>query len=821
MKSKLKKLTAILILIVLALGWVGMIKGIGPIKPLKDTMQLGLDIKGGAYVVMEAQDVDKYSAEELRDLMEQTQAVITRRVDAMGIANPNVTIEGNKRIRVEMPGVEDADEALDQIGKTAQLKFTLADQQFVMDGSNIKDAGMGTDQEKGGYVVNLKFDSQGAEAFENATAKASSGKVTSTYPQESNVADNAIVILLDDEIISAPTCEKTIVGDGCEITGNFSKEEATNLAALIRGGSLPVEMKEITSSVQTAQIGLNALDNSVKAGIIGFALVLLIMLFGYRLMGLAADIALGLYVMIVLMVMAYFGSVLTLSGIAGIILAVGMAVDSNVIIFSRIKEEIASGKSVRSAVQSGFRRALGTVIDAQVTTLIAAVILYQIGTSSVKGFAFTLMLGILVSIFTAVVVTQLYLSIFADSEKLSKMSLFGMNEDGTRKQLIKKQFSFIKHRKKFYAVSLAIIIVGVGFFAFKGFNTGIDFTGGTMFQIDLGKHVDQDTVKDALEKQGIDKADVVYSGDGNREVIIKTTKALDNKARQDVITGLQKEFKFEDEDVLATELFGPSVGKELTNNAIKAVLLAALGMLIYIRLRFKKWKFGAAAIAGVIHDALILMTFYLVFRVTVNNPFIAAVLTVVGYSINDTIVVFDRIRENNKYMRKGGLEQIIDTSVNQTLSRSIMTSVTTIVVMVPLLLMGGTALRDFTLPLMVGVLAGTMSSIFLCSPFYFELATFRRGSQYQRQVAKAQKAQKKQAEKAFDSEVDDPDALAKAEAKAAKEADLDDVSRQAEQMVGGEGADELIIPKANTTAKKTDMYKGKKKQSRKSRKQNK
>lgn len=249
MKSKLKKLTAILILIVLALGWVGMIKGIGPIKPLKDTMQLGLDIKGGAYVVMEAQDVDKYSAEELRDLMEQTQAVITRRVDAMGIANPNVTIEGNKRIRVEMPGVEDADEALDQIGKTAQLKFTLADQQFVMDGSNIKDAGMGTDQEKGGYVVNLKFDSQGAEAFENATAKASSGKVTSTYPQESNVADNAIVILLDDEIISAPTCEKTIVGDGCEITGNFSKEEATNLAALIRGGSLPVEMKEDRKSV--------------------------------------------------------------------------------------------------------------------------------------------------------------------------------------------------------------------------------------------------------------------------------------------------------------------------------------------------------------------------------------------------------------------------------------------------------------------------------------------------------------------------------------------------------------------------------------------
>lgn len=816
MKATLNKIMAILIIIVMALGWYGMIKGLGPIKPLSESMQLGLDIKGGAYVVMEAQDVEKYSDEELRDLMEQTQAVISKRVDAMGIANPNVTIEGKKRIRVEMPGVKDADEALEQIGKTAQLRFTLSNQQFVMDGSNIKDASMGTDQQQGGFVVNLKFDSQGAKAFEKATGEASSGTLTSTYPQEDNVADNAIVILLDNEIISAPTCEKTIVGDGCEITGSFSKEEATNLAALIRGGSLPVEMKEITSSVQTAQIGLNALEKSVMAGIIGLVLVFLIMLIGYRIMGIAADIALALYVFIVLVVMAAFGNVLTLPGIAGIILAVGMAVDSNVIIFTRIKEEIARGKSVRSAVQSGFRRALGTVIDAQVTTLIAAVILYQIGTSSVKGFAFTLLLGIIVSIFTAVAVTQLYLSLFAGSEKLSRMAMFGMNEDGSQKKLFKKNFRFIANRKKFYAVSLAVILLGAGFFAFRGFNKGIDFTGGTMFQIDMGKHVQQDTVKDSLEKLGIDNANIVYSGDGNREVIIRTTKALDNAGRQKVLSGLQKEYKFEDDDILAQELFGPSVGRELSKNAVKAVLLAALGMLIYIRLRFRKWKFGAAAILGVLHDALVLMTFYLVFRVTVNNPFIAAVLTVVGYSINDTIVVFDRIRENNKYMRKGGLAEIIDVSVNQTLSRSIMTSLTTIVVMVPLLLMGGAALREFTLPLMVGVLAGTLSSIFLCSPLYYELATFRRGSKYQREALKAQKkAVRKQLTDADDPAVADADALARAEAKVAKS------KENFQEEVGGEGADDLIIPKVNTTAKKTDVYKGKKKQSRKSRKQSK
>ena len=806
MKDKFKKITAILIIIVLALGWYGMIKGLGPIKPLSESMQLGLDIKGGAYVVMEAQDVEKYNSEELHELMEQTRAVITKRVDAMGIANPNVTIEGTKRIRVEMPGVKDADEALESIGKTAQLRFTLANQQFVMDGSNVKDASMGTDQQKGGYVVNLKFDGRGAKAFEKATGQASSGTIKSTYPSNFNVADNAIAIILDDKIISAPTCEKTIVGDGCEISGNFSKEEATNLAALIRGGSLPVEMKEITSSVQTAQIGLNALEKSVMAGVIGLAIVFLIMLFGYKIMGVAADIALALYVFIVLSVMAAFGNVLTLPGIAGIILAIGMAVDSNVIIFTRIKEEIANGRSIKSAVQSGFKRALGTVIDAQVTTLIAAVILYQIGTSSVKGFAFTLLLGIVVSIFTAVVVTQLYLSLFADSKMFCTMSMFGLNKDGTQKKFIKKEFDFIANRKKFYAISLAIIMLGTGLFAFKGFNKGIDFTGGTMFQIDLGKHVSQEQIKTSLKKQGINNTSIVYSGDGNKEVIIKTTKALANEDRQKVIKGLQKEYKFKDKDVLAQELFGPSVGKELTKNAVKAVLLAALGMLAYIRLRFRKWKFGAAAIIGVIHDALVLMTFYLVFGVTVNNPFIAAVLTVVGYSINDTIVIFDRIRENNKYMRKGGLAQIINVSVNQTLSRSIITSMTTIAVMVPLLVIGGASLREFTLPLMVGVLAGTLSSIFLCSPIYYELATFRRSSKYQRETVKNQK-------KISDSSVSDPAALAKAEEKVAKSKE--------NIAIGGENSENLIIPEANTTAKKTDIYKGKKKQSRRNRKKQK
>ncbi len=793
MKGKLKGFFAVLLIVIIVVGWYAAIAGLGPVKPLKDKMQLGLDIKGGVYVVLEAQDVDKYDSEELRQLMEQSQSVVTKRVDAMGLANPNVTIEGTKRLRIELPGAEDAEEAIEQIGKTAQLKFTLADQSFVMDGSNVKDASMGTDQEKGGYVVNLEFDSEGAKAFEEATTKASSGQVTSTYPENEGVLDNAVVILLDDEIISAPKCEQTISGSGCEIYGSFTKEEASNLAALIRGGSLPLEMKEVTSSVQTAQIGIDALEKSIKAGIIGIILVFLIMLIGYRLIGLVADIALSLYVLIVLAVMAFFGSVLNLPGIAGIILAIGMAVDSNVIIFSRIREEIMNGKSVRTATEQGFKRALGTVMDSQVTTLIAAVILYQIGTSSVKGFAFTLMLGIVVSIFTAVVVTQLYLSLIARSEKFGKPEYFGIKKDGTATMQIKRQFNFIKNRKIFYIISACIIVIGLLTAGIRGFNQGIDFSGGTMFQIDMGKQVAEEQIQKVLSEDGIE-ADIVYSGDNNEQAIIRTTTALDNEQRIEVVNHLQEAFGFEDDDVLAMELFGPSVGKELTHNAIKAVLLATLGMLIYIRLRFSRWKFGAAAIVGLLHDVLCVLAFYAVFRITINNPFIAAILTVVGYSINDTIVTFDRIRENNRFMRKGGLREIVDKSVNQTLTRSIMTSLTTIAVMIPLLVLAGPSLREFVLPLMVGVIVGCYSSIFICSPVYYDMASFHSGSEYQRRQAKLKK----------------PYGEEKAEKTERKLTD-DDYDPEA---VGNSDSAGIYIPKADTTHKKTDIYKGKKKQSR-------
>ena len=737
MNYKLKRVFAVLFVIIIVAGWYLTLVGAGPIQPLKDRMKLGLDVKGGVYVVMEAKTDLK--GDDLREAMEQTQAVIEERVNQMGLAEPVVTIEGEKRIRVELPGAEDAQEAIDQIGITAQLQFALADGTIVLDGGNVKDATIATDNESAGYAVALEFDSEGSDLFHQATSQAYSGAVTSAIE---GVDNKAIMIILDGQIISAPRVNEPISGGQCSITGGFSQEEASNLAALIRGGALPLELEEINSSVQSAKIGYNALEMSVYAGIIGLAIILIIMLVAYRAMGIAADLALLLYVIIVLNIMSAMGSVLTLPGIAGIILSVGMAVDANVVIFSRIREEIESGKTVRVAVQTGFKRAMKTVVDSQVTTLIAAVILYQIGTSAVKGFAFTFMIGIIVSIFTAVVVTQLYVGIISESRKFSKRSFFVIRADNTAVFTIRKELHFIRHRKVFYIISVIILVAGLVFGLVRGLNYGIDFTGGTMIQMDMGKQVKVTDVEKAIKKYDL-SPEIIYSGEDNEQIVIRTIESLDSDKRAEVIETINQEFGTTDDDVVAEELFGPSVGKELRNNAILAILIASICMLIYIRFRFSQWKFGGAALLGVVHDVLIVIAFYAIFNVTVNNPFIAGILTVVGYSINDTIVIFDRIRENIRYLRKGNTEEIIDKSITQTLGRSLMTSVTTLIVMVPLLIMAGEAIREFVLPLMVGVIAGAYSSITICSPLYYEFARPASVSKYEKEVKKNKKKNKK------------------------------------------------------------------------------
>lgn len=705
----MKKVLALLLVFLIIISWVIALTDIGP--ALKDKLKLGLDFKGGVYVVMEAQT--DATGSELAKLMEQTQTIIEDRVNQMGLSEPVVTIEGEKKIRVELPGAEDSDEAIKTIGKTAQLQFVLGDGNVVVDGSQVKDAGIGKD-EKGFNAVSLEFNAEGALAFEEGTRRAFSGQVIN--PQTGG-ADYAIYIILDDKVISSPVVNSVISGGKAQITGHFTDAEVTELAMLIRGGALPVGLKEVQTSLVGPSLGIDSLNMSLTAGVIGIGLILILMLVLYKAMGLIANVALLLYILIVFWILAIFSAVLNLPGIAGLILSVGMAVDSNVIIFSRIKEEyMVGGKSLRVSVGSGFNRALSTIIDSQLTTMLAGVVLYQFGSGPVKGFALTLMIGIVVSVLTAVLVTQFLMKTMVETKSLGTPKLFGL--DKPRFQF-KKDFQFIKHRKIFYLVAVAIIVIGIGTGLVRGFNWGIDFTGGTMFQFDMGKTVAVSEVDKVLKENNIDGS-IVHAGEGNKQIIIKTTQSLENEERNVLLDDMYKTFKIDDSNVLAVEQFSASVGNLLKLNSFKALLIATLGMLVYIIVRFE-WKFGIAAVVSLIHDVLVMIAFYGLFHIPINNPFIAAILTIIGYSINDTIVIFDRIRENLKIMKKTRMEELIDKSINQTIVRSLMTSLTTIIAIIPLLVLGGESIREFITPLMVGIIAGAISSITISNPIYYEI----------------------------------------------------------------------------------------------------
>lgn len=705
-ENTMKKFLAVLLVLVIGVAWIFSVAGVGSFDALQDRLKLGLDFKGGVYVVMEAQT--DAEGPELKELMQQTQAIIEQRVNQMGLSEPVVTIEGENRIRVELPGAEDSNQAIETIGKTAQLYFLLGDGSVVLDGSHVKDASVGKD-EMGFPAVDLEFDSEGATLFEQGTGKAAAGVMNETTGQ----LDHCIYIVLDNQVISYPQASQAISGGRAQITGKFTADEVTNLSVLIRGGSLPVGLEEVETSVIGPSLGIDSLKNSVIAGVIGIGLIMLFMLFAYWAMGLVADVALALYILLTFWILAALSAVLNLPGIAGIILSIGMAVDANVIIFARIREEYRKGKSTRAAVDSGFKRALATIIDSQLTTMIAGIILYQLGTGPVRGFAMTLMIGIVISILTAVLVTQFLLKTMVGSKLLGGEKIYGLSKG----IYFKREFSFIKHRKVFYIVSIAFIVLGLAVGMIRGFNYGIDFTGGTMLEIDMGRQVSVEEVEKVMKSHDYD-CTVVHAGEGNEEVIIKTTAALDNVARQELLKDFYTAFDITEENVLSIEQFSASVGDMLKGNAIKAVIIAALCMLVYIIIRFE-WKFGLAAIVDLIHDVLIVVAFYGLFHIPINNPFIAGVLIVVGYSINDTIVVFDRIRENLSVMKRSRMEELIDKSINQTLVRSCTTSLTTIICIIPLYILGGSTIQEFILPLVVGVLGGTISSITIASQTYY------------------------------------------------------------------------------------------------------
>ncbi len=723
----MKKILSILIIVIMLLGWFFSLNGFGEGGSIAGRMKLGLDMIGGVSVVLEAQT--DASGSELKSLMDQVQAVMERRVNEMGLSEPLITVENENRIRIELPGAQNAQEAIESIGKTAQLSFITADGNVVVTGENVKNATaevyQGTQSNLiGTYSVHLEFDSAGTDAFTEATRRIMDGEINATLD---GYYANQILILLDDDVISAPMVSTIINTSNCEITGNFTASSAGNLAALIRGGSLPVSLNEVQTEIVGPTLGLDAAHKSVIAGAIGLLLIMIVMVAVYRIMGLVADVALLLYVLLYLWIMIAFHAVLTLPGIAGIILSIGMAVDSNVIIFSRIREEIGLGKSVRVAVQSGFKRAMGTIIDSQVTTIIAAVILYLLGTGSVRGFAMTLMIGIVLSVFTAVVISQVLLQALAES-KLASPKRFGVKEQKDTSKEEKDGYPFMSKRKFFYIVSAALLILGLGIGLVRGFNWGIDFTGGTVLQLNFGRQVDLEELKAQLPDTDL-RDGIQYAGENNDKVILKTTEVMENDARQELCSKLQEAFgSGEGEFVEQAGLIGPSVGTQLKSNAIRAVLIASMCMLIYIAIRFE-WRFGIGAIAALLHDAFMLLAFYGLFHIQMNSPFIAGLLIVIGYSINDTIVIFDRIREGLKTSKRKQ-EFVIDSSITACISRSIMTSVTTMVAILPLILFCGESIRAFALPLIAGVLVGTYSSIGIASGVYYDLCRVTKKNKY-------------------------------------------------------------------------------------------
>lgn len=713
--SKRNSLTLVLILLLIVALSVITFAGIpGFMRPLVQRMNLGLDIEGGVAVVYEGERAEGVTGEQFDRLMNDTLSVLSRRINSFGLTEPNITRQGTSRIRIELPGAQDVNSAVDLIGKTAVLEFyRMESDSFAMEGMTVNDPlfkgemlfkgdmlrSANAANQEGRNIVSFELSDEATAIFSEATRT-----IVDTYPD----AIGQISIALDDEVISAPTVNQVLNQNNLLIEGNFTANEAILLANLIQGGSLPMELEEVQTTLINATLGQTALDQSILAGLIGFALIGVFMILRYRLAGVIAILSLVVYGALTLLALIAFGATLTLPGIAGLILSVGMAVDANIIIFERLREELGAGKTLRTAIKGSYHRAMSSIVDSNVTTLVAGVILYYFGEGPIKGFAITLSLGIILSMFTALVLTRIMLNQVGGIKSLSKVSFFG------RKDPNKASFSFdwMKYAKYFTLLSVILLVVGLGFFFVSGFELGIDFTGGTLLDVDLGQQVPVTEVTEAISSHNLNPT-VIHSGDNPNVVTIKTNLALDNAARNEVFSTLRERYGLQETAFLGGEQFGPAVGQEISNRAIVSIALATIAILAYVTLRFK-FLYGVSAIVALVHDTLMLLVIYLVFRVTVNSSFIAAILTVVGYSINDTIVLFDKLRDNVRIHNTTPRNQM-NISINETLTRTIFTSLTTFIVVFLLYILGVDSVREFAFPLLWGIFIGTYSTIFIAS----------------------------------------------------------------------------------------------------------
>ncbi|NLN07540.1 MAG: protein translocase subunit SecD [Firmicutes bacterium] len=666
-------------------------------------MKLGLDLRGGVYVLYRA--VETEEGTDSTDKLDRAITVIRNRIDALGVAEPVIQREGNDRIRVELPGIDDQRAAREVIGRTALLKFVGPDGVTIVEGDELDDARASYD-EYGRPAVALKFNAAGTKKFAEATEK---------------FLGQPIAIYLDEEEISAPVVNAVISNGEALITNVGTIEKAATLALQLRSGALPVQLEELEIRGVGPQLGRDSLNRSLYAGAAGLILVLLFMPAYYRVFGLVADIALIVYAAIVLGILTALNVTLTLPGIAGLILSIGMAVDANVVIFERIKEELRSGRTQRTAIEAGFREAFRAIFDSNVTTLIAAAVLFKFATGPVRGFAVTLSEGILASMFTAIILTRYLLRMLAGTGLLKATPPLPGKTART---------DFAKVFKYAALVPLILIVAGIVSLSARSLNYGIDFTGGTIFQLDLGRPFTLEEVRDTLEPLGLSgaqlqKLEAAGSAEGETYELLLRTPELSDSEQDKLFAAFKERFGLADEALLRVENVGAVVGGELQRQALIALLIAGVCMLIYITVRFE-YRFAVAAIIALLHDVLIMISFFSFLRLEVNSTFIAAVLTIVGYSINATIVIYDRIRENLKRARKEEAAAVVNDSTGQTLMRSINTSLTTLLVLITLLVFGGVTLRPFVVALLIGVVAGFYSSVFLAAPLWLRLRSGRK-----------------------------------------------------------------------------------------------
>ena len=706
-------------------------------------ISLGLDLAGGVSITYQVVGDEEPDATDMAD----TIAKLQKRVENYS-KEAIVYQEGTDRINIEIPGVTDANKILEELGRPGSLYFIAetdkdgnanysmqavtdaqgnvsyayalnktidelkADGSIMLEGTDVKNATAGSikDQTMGNstYAVDLVMTEEGTKKFEEATRNA--------YEKGETLG-----IYYDGTFVSVPSVKGVFSDGNAQISPMNSYEEAESLASTIRIGGLKLELEELHSKVVGAQLGVEAISTSLKAAVIGFIVVAVFMIAVYFLPGFASVIALGIYVALVVLLLNGFDMTLTLSGIAGIILSIGMAVDANVIVFARIREELATGKTVKSAMQIGYDKALSAIIDGNVTTLIAAAVLWLLGPGTVKGFAQTLALGIVLSMFTALVVTKYIMKAFY-ALGLKDPKWYGVGKEH-------KTVNFLGKKGIFFGLSLAVILAGFITMGVYKMNTGdalnysLEFKGGTATTVTFDKSYTLEEINSEmvpLIESTTGSAVQIQTVQGSNEVIFKTG-SLDVDQRQALNQVFVDNFGV-DETLITSETISSTISNEMKSDTILAVAVAIICMLIYIRFRFSDIRFGVSSIACLLHDVLVVITFYALARVSVSNTFIACLLTIVGYSINATIVIFDRVRENMAVMtKKDDLQDVVNHSITQTLSRSLFTSLTTLVMVGALYIWGVTSIRDFALPLMVGIICGAYSSVCIAGALWYVL----------------------------------------------------------------------------------------------------